>query len=746
MTIFRQSEIDAFKERVSDNKVHCFIRNRKVHLKPEERIRQLWLVHLERTYHYPFERMRVEYPVTLGTTTKYADIAIIDEDDPERPLAIVEVKKERRRDGKEQLRSYCNATGAPIAIWSNGQTVDVWRRQDPNHFLQIPRIPNASQTIDEIIDEPWYISTLIDKEKKREDESRSLRDLIVDMENEVLANSGVDVFEEVFKLIFVKLYDEIYAYEHNSELRFRNANTTSQVMKAISGLFEDAKKRWPGVFPSDSRVALESEHLQICVGTLESWKLFNSNLDIIDDAFEYLVSKSAKGEKGQFFTPRWVTEMCVRMLDPKENEAVIDPACGSAGFLIHTTFHVWRSIIDDLGLEESNLFTAEEKPKRCRSFVNGKVFGIDFDEKVVRVSRCINLIAGDGESNILHLNSLDWKGWKDKSRDVQWSDLYGTGWTGLQRLRASKHEEDYRYFRFDVCMANPPFAGEITQARILAKYDIAHKANRRIQSKMFRDILFVERNIDLLRPGGRIAIVLPEGRFNNSSDAYVRDYIMQRCRVLAVVSLHQNTFKPHTGIKTCVLFAQKWNDDPKAGELCQKVQNYNIFFAIQEVESVDNRGAKIYVEENGSLNRDAHGHLMVRHDLYNHDGLTEDGIAESFRVWAAKEGLSFARQSLTVHGGEMWENTWVSTYHEATRNTRLDPLFFSPEFTEAEKRFRRYAARIRSIKDFAVVNNRGVQPAWDDSGEVLVVVSANILEGHIDYENLKRTTLEEWKS
>lgn len=516
-------------------------------------------------------------------------------------------------------------------------------------------------------------------------------------------------------------------------------------MKAISGLFKDAKKRWPGVFPSDSRVALESEHLQICVGTLEGWKLFNSNLDIIDDAFEYLVSKSAKGEKGQFFTPRWVTEMCVRMLDPKENEAVVDPACGSAGFLIHTTFHVWRSITDDLGLEASNLFTAEEKPRRCRSFVNSKVFGIDFDEKVVRVSRCINLIAGDGESNILHLNSLDWRGWKDKSRDVQWTDLYGAGWTGLQRLRASKHEQDYRCFEFDVCMANPPFAGEITQPRILAKYDIATRASKRTQNKMFRDILFVERNIDLLKPGGRIAIVLPEGRFNNSSDAYVRSYIMQKCRVLAVVSLHQNTFKPHTGIKTCVLFAQKWNDDPKAGELCRKVNDYNIFFGIQEIESVDNRGSKIYVEKNGSLSRDAHGHLMVRHDLYNHDGLTEDGIAESFGVWAAKEGLSFARQSLTVTMTET-ENTWISTCHEAIRNARLDPQFFSPEFTEAEKEFKRHAARIRPIKDFVVVNNRGVQPAWDDNGEVLVVASANILGGRIDYENLRRTTLEEWKS
>ena len=150
----------------------------------------------------------------------------------------------------------------------------------------------------------------------------------------------------------------------------------------------------------------------MCVGSLEEWKLFNSNLDVLDDAFEYLVSKSAKGEKGQYFTPRWVIDMCVKMLNPQEPETVIDTACGSAGFTVHSMFHVWEEILEDLGLPRSNLFTAERKPQRCLDYVSNKVFALDFDEKSVRVSRCLNLIAGDGQTNVLHMNTLDWQKWE----------------------------------------------------------------------------------------------------------------------------------------------------------------------------------------------------------------------------------------------------------------------------------------------------------------------------------------------
>src|SRR3546814_18795223 len=116
-----------------------------------------------------------------------------------------------------------------------------------------------------------------------------------------------------------------------------------------------------------------------------------------------------------------------------------------------------------------------------------------------------------------------------------------------------------------------------------------------------------------------MAVVLPQGRFNNSSDKRVRRFIAERCRILAVVGLDSNTFKPHTGTKTSVLFVQKWNDDSAAGPLCPKVDDYNIFFATQQVESVDNSGEKVYVRrDDGTLLRDKPGHLVVAPNLSNH--------------------------------------------------------------------------------------------------------------------------------
>lgn len=632
--------------------VKCAVRGKDVLAKPEEVVRQLWLRRILQHFGYPLARLAVEYPVTFGRdSSKRADIVVFDADRPTVPYIIVEVKQGKLKDGKEQLRSYTHATGAPLAIWSNGVSAIAWHRKNPNYFVEIPDLPTVSQTIDDIVGQPWTIQTLIDREHQREAEgqkARSLRQLIEDMEDEVLANAGVDVFEELFKLIFAKLYDEIACYQGRKGqkfLRFRNTNTASQLKGNIQALFDDAKTEWEGVFPEDEKIKLSPDHLQVCVGSLEEWKLFNSNLDVIDEAFEYLVNKSAKGEKGQYFTPRWVIDMCVKMMNPKESETVIDTACGSAGFTVHAIFHVWKQILEEEGLAASHLFTMEDKPQRCKEYVRDKVFAIDFDEKSVRVARCLNLIAGDGQTNVLHLNTLDWNKWDETAKQDDWRDTYAEGWKKIRKLQQDK--KSYRNFDFDVLMANPPFAGDIKQTDMLAPFELAHKLNKdgspgKLESAVGRDLLFIERNLDFLKPGGRMAVVLPQGRFNNSNDKRVRDFIAERCRILAVVGLHPATFKPHTGTKTSVLFVQKWNDDPAVGPLCPKVDDYNIFFATQRLESKDTSGEKIYVPDGkGGRLRDTHGHWVVQHDLFNHDGLTKDGIAEAFEEFAKKERLCF---------------------------------------------------------------------------------------------------------
>jgi type I restriction enzyme M protein len=650
--------------------VKCLVRKKEIKLTPEEAVRQLYIQLLIDDYEYPTERMELEYAVSFGREKKRADIVIFDKQQTTSPYIMVELKKPKLKDGKEQLKSYCNATGAPIGIWSNGESVSFYHRKDPNYFEDIPAIPKASEKLSDILSERWTIENLIEKDKLRT-ERKSLKDLVLEMEDEVLANAGVDVFEELFKLIFTKLYDEMEAGRNKTRhLEFRNyGDTESELKEKIQKLFNQAKTKWEGVFSEDSRIELTASHLSVCVSSLQDVKLFNSNLDVVDDAFEYLINKSSKGEKGQYFTPRYVIDMCVKMLNPQEHETMIDSAAGSCGFPVHTIFHVWEQIMKDEGLDKSHLFTLEQKPARCTDYVNDKVFAIDFDEKSVRVARTLNLIAGDGQTNVLHLNTLDWERWDEKTNDEDWQDTYFEGWRKFKKLRTNKNNQD---FSFDILMANPPFAGDIKESRILAKYELGKKPNGKYQTKVGRDILFIERNLDFLKPGGRMAIVLPQGRFNNSSDKNIRDFIAERCRILAVVGLHGNVFKPHTGTKTSVLFVQKWDDT-----LCPKVEDYPIFFATMQEPSKDSSGDKIYLRKKDFPDKfkikpevadpvqgeielqdsvvhylstpkdldeyvlDSHDHLIVKHDLYNHDGKTQDGIAEAFLEFAKKENLSF---------------------------------------------------------------------------------------------------------
>lgn len=638
---------NSIEERESKGKVvpyvNCLVRNKMIKLTPEEIVRQLYIMVLTDDFQYPVNRMELEYVVTFGREKKRADIVIFDKEQTTSPYIIVELKSPKLKDGKEQLKGYCNGTGAPIGVWSNGESISFYHRKDPNFFEDIPTIPHANEKLSDILSERWFLKDLIEKDKLV-NERKSLKDLILEMEDEVLANAGVDVFEEVFKLIFTKLFDEMESGQKpDRHLEFRNYGDTETELKVkLQALFDKAKNKWAGVFSDDSKLMLTPSHLSVCVSSLQDVKLFNSNLDVVDEAFEYLINKSSKGEKGQYFTPRYVIDMCVKMLNPTEEETMIDTASGSCGFPVHTIFYVWQKILESKGLKKSHLFTLEKKPQECTDYVQNKVFAIDFDEKAVRVARTLNLIAGDGQTNVLHLNTLDYERWDENLKDENWQDTYFEGWKKLKKHRKDKNSN--RDFTFDILMANPPFAGDIKESRILSKYELSKNSAGKISTTVGRDILFIERNLDFLRPGGRMAIVLPQGRFNNSSDRYIRDYIAERCRILAVVGLHGNVFKPHTGTKTSVLFVQKWDD-----ELCPKQEDYPIFFATMQEPSKDNSGDKIFVrrcdfQEGETSNEyllDTHRHLIVKHDLFNHDGLTKDGIAEAFAEFAKREGLSF---------------------------------------------------------------------------------------------------------
>ena len=338
LSLFEDDEIENLRARVFSKPgrdgevpyVKCIVRDRDIQLKPEEIVRQLYAARLINQYGYPKNRLAFEYAINFGREKKSADIVIFDKDRADIAYIIVELKKPKLKNGKDQLRSYCNATGAPIGVWTNGEQISHYHRKAPNYFEEVTDIPNWDQSLEYVLSKRFTLKDLILKDKLA-NERKSLKDIIWEMEDEVLANAGVDVFEEVFKLIFTKLYDEFKSQKDKEvinyfvrqetktavsepkspdyfdgqdreslkkavskvddagfrSMEFRNTGQTDAEQKAkIQTLFDQAKSKWPGVFGKDATFELSDSHLSICVSSLQDVKLFNSNLLLVDEAFD----------------------------------------------------------------------------------------------------------------------------------------------------------------------------------------------------------------------------------------------------------------------------------------------------------------------------------------------------------------------------------------------------------------------------------------------------------------------------
>ncbi len=529
---------------------------------PEEIIRQLWVYKLTNQYGYKSDEIDLEAGVQFGVEvgTKAADIIVYTDNAKDTPKIIVECKKPKREDGIEQLKSYMNAKGAPVAVWSNGSDSIILYRPYPKNFDDtLFDIPKRGQEPKDVLEAKKTLLQL-----KRD---FNFKKIIQDLEELVLADSGKDEFNEIFKLIFAKIWDEKEALENRKDktVEFSKALDPDITFDRINGLFKKACEEWPGIFKDNEDIELAKRHLQVCVGPIEGVRLMGSNLRIMDDAFEYLLPTEAKKKKGQFFTPRHVVEMCVRMLNPTQKEYVMDSSCGSGGFLLHAM--EWCYPADD----------NDKRELRKHKYAARYLWGIDFKARAAKTSRALMLIAGDGHTNIFgpDVSSLDPRTWYENSSGQ--ALMHGLRQAKLTAAKIPEQEtlkdddRAWEYFdelKFDVVLANPPFAGEMKDRKMLARYELAKPALKRAGSdkaaKEERDVLFIERILKMLRPGGRAAIVLPQGKFNNSSLAFIREWILKKARLLAVVGLHPNTFKPHTGTKTSVLFIQKYTDEQLA--------------------------------------------------------------------------------------------------------------------------------------------------------------------------------------
>jgi type I restriction enzyme M protein len=421
----------------------------------------------------------------------------------------------------------------------------------------------------------------------------NLESLFGRLEELVLANSGENEFEEVFKLIVAKLWDE---HAHNGE-HFRVYDTESNTFNAISTLLREAEKGWSGILEPLTVPALTPAHLQVCVEALSKHTILDEGLEVMDSFFEFMVSKGAKGAKGQYFTPRHVIELCVRMLKPKRNETVLDPACGSGGFLFHTLDYVRRN----------EPLSQNEIQEYCKT----RLWGFDMDARAVHVAKALMVLAGDGKANLMRLNSLLTPSINQTLLPMEDSESSILTVEDVCRTRIRKHKG------FDIIMTNPPFAGEVREKHILENYSVANG-----KSRVERDVLFLERCVQLLKPGGRLAIILPHNKFAAESYSYMREWLMRKMRVLGVVGLGRNTFLPHTHQKTSILFAQK-------REKVLEQTTEKMFFAISEQDGKNSKGQFVF---KSSFDSDARLWDKVEHDF--------DDVENNFSQFCESEKIA----------------------------------------------------------------------------------------------------------
>ncbi len=386
---FSKDEQEWLNNRINNRKdgkpgVECIVRGKNSNgdyfeLKPEEIVRQLYAHRLIEEYGYSKEQLEFEVPVVYAgrevVKDKRIDIAIYSDTDKKKLDAIIEVKRPEVKDEnavyegesstpRQQMESYCLLKKAQVGIIANGANLlKFYEAPDFDNTLIIERFPHHGEDIKEWIENRRFtLKQLMISDRLQ---TETLKDIILAVEQRFGANDSSDkAFEEIFKLIFTKLYDEKmssddadaitnqieYSGKKLSEIddstfrvlefRAKDNETPDDIYIRISDLFKKAKSKWPGVFPADSTLNMQKATVKSCVKELHNVKMFNSNLEVVDDAFEHLVNQNQKEGMGQYFTPRYVIDMCVQMLNPTQDEKMIDTAAGSCGFPMHTIFHV----------------------------------------------------------------------------------------------------------------------------------------------------------------------------------------------------------------------------------------------------------------------------------------------------------------------------------------------------------------------------------------------------------------------
>ena len=365
-----------------------------------------------------------------------------------------------------------------------------------------------------------------------------------------------------------------------------------KVKKRIDTLFEAVKDDYPAIFQTNDMVALNPPVLAYIVSQLQMYSLLESDVDVKGHAYEEIVGSNLRGDRGEFFTPRNICNMAVAMLDPSEGQIILDPACGTGGFLIAAMNHVIEKI-RIAELEKWNGDHNRADPKiagRISKFAGTYIVGLDFNPELVKATKMNMVMNNDGAGGLYQANSL--------ASPATWEQ-------GLRDRRLIGH--------VDLIITNPPFGSKIPvdDPAILEKFDLGHSwsydeasdqwtMGDGIQKSQPPEILFIERCVRFLKPGtGCVAMVLPDGILGSPGLGYVREWILTHTQVLASIDLHPDTFQPNVSVQTSVLVLRRKAEEQVALEAAAHQKNdYNVFMAVANHVGHDKRGNRTYVRDN----------------------------------------------------------------------------------------------------------------------------------------------------
>jgi len=348
------------------------------------------------------------------------------------------------------------------------------------------------------------------------------------------------------------------------------------------------KKKYKTIFRGNEEITLSDRALSFMVSELAKYDFGRTDVDAKGAAYQEIVGNNLRGDRGQYFTPRGAIKLMVQMLDPKSNERLLDPACGTGGFLVGAIDHLLKKFKEETNSKGEDTADSLWAAENIRQYVDSMLFGNDFDPALVRATTMNLMMAAGSTGNVFHLDSLSFpNGHLDGLEAAKTAIQLGT---------------------IDVLMTNPPFGSDIpiTDPGILGTYDLAarwekgedgcYTRGNGFQSSVAPEVLFIQRAVEWLRPGGRMGIVLPDGILGNPGDEPIRQWILRNCWVLASVDLPVETFivEANVNILTSLLFLKrKTKAEIQAEDLGRKT-DYPVFMAVAEKVGVDRRGNQLF--------------------------------------------------------------------------------------------------------------------------------------------------------